>query len=116
MYCDECDAKVDATRKYVITDHPDVLLLMLKRFDFSYQWMSYIKIHCKADVPHTIRIPENQTYELYAVVEHSGDLRGGHYQAVIKSKDEGDEWFVFDDRFVMKLSKSPFPDNMDVVP
>ncbi|XP_043953187.1 probable ubiquitin carboxyl-terminal hydrolase creB isoform X3 [Gambusia affinis] len=116
MYCETCDAKVDANRKYVITHHPDVLILMLKRFDFSYQWMSYIKIHCNADVPHTIRIPENQTYELYAVVEHFGDLRGGHYQAVIKSRDEGDQWFVFDDSSVMKLGRNPFPDNENVVP
>ncbi|XP_014852968.1 PREDICTED: uncharacterized protein LOC106924015 [Poecilia mexicana] len=115
VYCEICDVKVDATRKYVITQHPDVLLLMLKRFDFSYQFMSYIKIHCKADVPHTIRIPENQTYELYAVVEHFGDLRGGHYHAKIKSKDEGGKWFVFDDSSVTQRSKSPFPDNVDVV-
>uniref|UniRef100_A0A096LXR1 USP domain-containing protein n=1 Tax=Poecilia formosa TaxID=48698 RepID=A0A096LXR1_POEFO len=103
LYCEICDDKVDATRKYVITHHPDVLLLMLKRFDFSYQFMSYIKINCKADIPHTIEIPENQMYELYAVVEHFGDLRGGHYDAVIKSKDEGDEWFVFNDSSVTQV-------------
>uniref|UniRef100_A0A096LYE6 USP domain-containing protein n=1 Tax=Poecilia formosa TaxID=48698 RepID=A0A096LYE6_POEFO len=129
VYCEICDVKF--FQKYVITQHPDVLLLMLKRFDFSYQFMSYIKIHCKADVPHTIRIPEflfrtshiaelfcvdqNQTYELYAVVEHFGDLRGGHYHAKIKSKDEGGKWFVFDDSSVTQRSKSPFPDNVDVV-
>ncbi|KAM4714745.1 ubiquitin carboxyl-terminal hydrolase 47-like [Anableps anableps] len=100
MYCDNCDDKFDATRKYVITHHPDVLVLMLKRFDFSYQYMSYIKINCTADVPHTIKIPENQTYELYAVVEHNGDLRGGHYKAIIKSKDEEDQWFIFNDTSV----------------
>lgn len=48
-------------------------------------------------------VDQSQIYELYAVVEHSGDLRGGHYRAVIKSKDEGDDWFVFDDRSVMKV-------------
>uniref|UniRef100_A0A096M7I5 USP domain-containing protein n=1 Tax=Poecilia formosa TaxID=48698 RepID=A0A096M7I5_POEFO len=127
LYCEICDDKVDATRKYVITHHPDVLLLMLKRFDFSYQFMSYIKINCKADIPHTIEIPEipplslifllvdqNQMYELYAVVEHFGDLRGGHYDAVIKSKDEGDEWFVFNDSSVTQLGVNPFPDNVNV--
>uniref|UniRef100_A0A096LQA8 USP domain-containing protein n=1 Tax=Poecilia formosa TaxID=48698 RepID=A0A096LQA8_POEFO len=130
MYCEICDDKVDATRKYVITDHPDVLLLMLKRFDFSYRFMSYIKINCTAEVPHTIEIPEslcvrglrliflhvsqNQTYELYAVVKHIGDLRGGHYQAVIKSKDEGGTWFVFDDTSVTQLGVNPFPDNVNV--
>uniref|UniRef100_A0A096M612 USP domain-containing protein n=1 Tax=Poecilia formosa TaxID=48698 RepID=A0A096M612_POEFO len=103
LYCEICDDKVDATRKYVITHHPPVLLLMLKRFEFSYQFMSYIKINCNADIPHTIEIPENQTYELYAVVEHFGDLRGGHYDAVIKSKDEGDEWFIFNDSSVTQV-------------
>uniref|UniRef100_A0A096LZY5 USP domain-containing protein n=1 Tax=Poecilia formosa TaxID=48698 RepID=A0A096LZY5_POEFO len=127
LYCEICDDKVDATRKYVITHHPPVLLLMLKRFEFSYQFMSYIKINCNADIPHTIEIPEipplslifllvdqNQTYELYAVVEHFGDLRGGHYDAVIKSKDEGDEWFIFNDSSVTQLGVNPFPDNVNV--
>ncbi|MED6261143.1 hypothetical protein ATANTOWER_001320, partial [Ataeniobius toweri] len=115
MYCDNCDVKVDATRKYVIIHHPDVLLLMLKRFDFSYKHMSYIKINCYANVPHTLRVPENQTYELYAVVEHCGDLRGGHYKAIIRPKDEEVQWYVFDDTNVTPLGQNPFPDNVNIV-
>ncbi|MEQ2162419.1 hypothetical protein GOODEAATRI_019557, partial [Goodea atripinnis] len=115
MYCDNCDVKVDATRKYVIIHHPDVLLLMLKRFDFSYKHMSYIKINCYADVPHTLRVPENQTYELYAVVEHCGDLRGGHYKAIIRPKDEEVQWYIFNDTNVTPLGQNPFPDNVNIV-
>lgn len=39
---------------------------------------------------------QNQTYELYAVVDHVGDLRGGHYTATIKSQDD-DQWYNFSD-------------------
>ncbi|XP_012723145.3 ubiquitin carboxyl-terminal hydrolase 26 isoform X2 [Fundulus heteroclitus] len=111
MYCENCDAKVDATTKYVITHHPDVLLLLLKRFDFSYKYMSYIKINCDVDIPHTLKIPENQTYELYAVVEHVGDLRGGHYTAIIKPKDEEARWYTFNDTHVTPLCQIPFLNN-----
>ncbi|XP_037832637.1 probable ubiquitin carboxyl-terminal hydrolase creB isoform X10 [Kryptolebias marmoratus] len=113
MYCDKCDTKVDASSKYVIKHHPDVLILLLKRFDFSYHFMSYVKIKCDVDVPHTLKIPENQTYELYAVVDHFGDLRGGHYTATIKSQDDEDRWFSFDDTRVTSLS-SPFTDDKNV--
>lgn len=37
---------------------------------------------------------QNQTYELYAVVEHFGDLRSGHYTATIK---DDERWYSFDD-------------------
>lgn len=37
---------------------------------------------------------QNQTYELYAVVDHFGDLRSGHYTAKIK---DDERWYTFDD-------------------
>lgn len=40
---------------------------------------------------------QNQTYELYAVVDHYGDLRNGHYTAKIKD-EEG--WYIFNDQWV----------------
>lgn len=39
---------------------------------------------------------QNQTYELYAVVDHVGDLRGGHYTATIRPQDD-EKWYHFDD-------------------
>ncbi|XP_028284769.1 ubiquitin carboxyl-terminal hydrolase 47-like isoform X2 [Parambassis ranga] len=107
MYCDLCDDKVDASTKYVIKHHPDVLMLLLKRFDFSYRHMSYVKINCAVNVPLMLQIPEGQTYELYAVVDHAGDLRSGHYNATIKSEDDG-RWYWFDDTSVRVLYNQPF--------
>ncbi|XP_075306787.1 uncharacterized protein LOC142368495 [Odontesthes bonariensis] len=103
MYCEQCDTKVDATARNVVEHHPDVLILLLKRFDFSYRHMSYVKINAVVDVPFTLKISENQTYELYAVVEHFGDLTSGHYTATIKSPDDEDRWYNFNDTWITPL-------------
>ncbi|XP_029382450.1 ubiquitin carboxyl-terminal hydrolase 12A-like isoform X2 [Echeneis naucrates] len=102
MYCDQCDAKSDAAAKYVIKDHPEVLMLLLKRFNFDYNNMTYVKNNCDVAVPCTLQIPEGQTYELYAVVDHVGDLKCGHYTATIKSQDN-DRWYNFNDDCVKML-------------
>ncbi|KAL3046311.1 hypothetical protein OYC64_004342 [Pagothenia borchgrevinki] len=107
MYCDECRAKSDATTKCVIKHHPEVLTLLLKRFEFDPYYKRYVKVNCTVDVPCTLQIPENQTYELYAMVEHSGDLRSGHYIATIKPEQDG-KWYSFNDSCVRELDYQPF--------
>uniref|UniRef100_UPI003AAAA7A1 ubiquitin carboxyl-terminal hydrolase 48-like n=1 Tax=Centroberyx gerrardi TaxID=166262 RepID=UPI003AAAA7A1 len=119
LYCDQCDAKADATLECKITDHPEVLMLLMKRFVFDYSYMKYVKINCVVDVPQTVQIPEfsddtgdqSQTYELYAVVHHFGDLRGGHYIATIESQDDG-RWYEFDDTRVTPLDPQYFQADM----
>ncbi|XP_028998563.1 dentin sialophosphoprotein-like isoform X2 [Betta splendens] len=106
MYCEECDDKVDATVTCEVKHHPEVLVLLLKRFDFDYRYMRYVKNNRAVIVPVTLNLPENQTYELYAVVDHAGDLRGGHYDATIKSQDD-DRWYNFNDGIVSLLSYQP---------
>ncbi|KAK5624018.1 hypothetical protein CRENBAI_019893 [Crenichthys baileyi] len=99
LYCETCQGKRDATIKCIVNNHPEVLILLLKRFEFNYYQMSYVKNTRVVDVPWTVQIPENQTYELYAFVEHFGSLKSGHYTATIKSQDE-DRWYNFNDSFV----------------
>ncbi|KAF3837140.1 hypothetical protein F7725_004604 [Dissostichus mawsoni] len=107
MYCDECRAWSDATTKCVIKHHPGVLTLLLKRFQLDHYSKRYVKINCTVDVPCTLQIPENQPYELYAMVEHTGDLRGGHYIATIKSEHDG-RCYSFNDSCVTELHSQPF--------
>ena len=40
-------------------------------------------------------------YNLYAVANHTGGARGGHYYAYIKN---GDSWYNFNDTQVTKLT------------
>lgn len=47
---------------------------------------------------------QSQTYELYAVVDHVGDLRSGLYSVRIKIEEEhGDRWYNFDDARVTEV-------------
>nr|XP_054603703.1 ubiquitin carboxyl-terminal hydrolase 17-like protein B isoform X1 [Nothobranchius furzeri] len=114
MYCDTCEAKVNATSSYVIKDHPDVLILLLKRFDYDQHHKSFIKINCCVEIPHTLKILENQTYEFYAAVDHVGDLRGGHYAATIKLQDD-DRWYNFNDAKVTPVECNPFPHDASIL-
>lgn len=120
------------TQTCVMKHHPEVLMLLLKRFEFDYHWMTNVKINCPVDIACTLQIPEvreqylyilsshlfffylypkvifvlngeqNQVYELYAVVDHFGDLRSGHYSASIKDENG---WYEYDDRMVAPVRK-----------
>ncbi|XP_014062486.1 ubiquitin carboxyl-terminal hydrolase 7 isoform X2 [Salmo salar] len=106
MYCDCCDEKADATIEYQMKDYPEILTLLLKRFQFDYNRMDYVKIDCYVEVPYTLQTAR-YTYELYAIVDHVGSLRGGHYTAKIKSHED-QKWYVFDDTCVRLLNQQPF--------
>lgn len=103
IYCNQCEEKQDANIKSEITQHPDVLTLLLKRFTFDYKLKRFVKLHCEADVPQTLYM-EKYTYDLYAVVNHFGSLTGGHYTAVIKSFETG-WWYYFNDDRVKSVEQ-----------
>ncbi|XP_022619797.1 ubiquitin carboxyl-terminal hydrolase 47-like [Seriola dumerili] len=106
MYCARCNKKQDAEIDCEMTQTPVILTLLLKRFTFDYNWKSYVKLHCKAEVPQTLHM-ENCKYDLYALVNHFGNLTGGHYTAEIKSFETG-EWYCFNDAIVEKVGQPLF--------
>ncbi|XP_069575103.1 ubiquitin carboxyl-terminal hydrolase 12-like [Brachyistius frenatus] len=100
MYCERCDEKRDADTEWEITQHPDVLTLLLKRFTFDDGRRCFVKLHCRAAAPRTLHL-EKYVYDLYAVVNHFGTLSGGHYMAEIRSFETGC-WYCFDDGTVKR--------------
>ncbi|XP_029941651.1 probable ubiquitin carboxyl-terminal hydrolase creB isoform X2 [Salarias fasciatus] len=116
LYCDGCGEKWDATikekskeKKCEMKHHPDILTLLLKRFEFDYRYMSYTKNSCAVDVPYTLEVPQGQIYDLYAFVEHVGSLKSGHYTATVKSQDgRGARWYNFHDSSVTQLNDKLF--------
>ncbi|XP_027894283.1 ubiquitin carboxyl-terminal hydrolase 47-like isoform X2 [Xiphophorus couchianus] len=107
LYCDHCEDNRDTTVKYKLQHHPEILILLLKRFEYNYNHMSYSKDSRPVDVCYTINLPENQTYEMYAMVDHFGTLRGGHYTATIKPEEE-ESWYEFNDSSVTLLGNQMF--------
>ncbi|XP_051982733.1 ubiquitin carboxyl-terminal hydrolase 47 [Xyrauchen texanus] len=109
MYCDECDQKTETHTWSEIDEYPTVLTLHLKRFDFDYMQMRYMKNECSLDVPPSLHIKDYK-YNLYAVINHRGGYSGGHYDALIRPY-QNQKWYCFDDSTVTEMSKSSLQDS-----
>ncbi|XP_035784200.1 ubiquitin carboxyl-terminal hydrolase 16-like [Anopheles albimanus] len=108
--CDACteringkggkDVKTNATKQYLISVPPAVLILHLKRFQAGLRGMSRkltkpvafpfvldIAPFCGSKVKRAAHIRPGQKkilYALYGIVEHSGSMHAGHYVAYVK--------------------------------
>ncbi|XP_037613997.1 ubiquitin carboxyl-terminal hydrolase 47-like [Sebastes umbrosus] len=101
VYCNKCKKKTNAKTGCEMVEFPQILTLLLKRFDFDYNTMSHVKSDRCVDVPRTLQ-RKNEKYKLYGMVNHMGSLRGGHYTATILI-NEDKTWYEFDDAHVNKV-------------
>ncbi|KAK2863040.1 hypothetical protein Q5P01_002573 [Channa striata] len=108
MYCHQCNQKREAEITCEMTRNPKILTLLLKRFRFDYKQKCFVKLHCEVEAPQTLKF-ETCIYDLYALVNHYGNLTGGHYTAEIKSFETG-EWYNFNDD-VVNMHKPLFGKN-----
>ena len=100
-FCDQCKTKRDAERSTSWWFAPDVLVVLLKRFQFTHAGME--KIDVPIDFPvsdFTLKSGTHPTcvYDLYGIVNHTGSLSSGHYTATCRT--ESDSWSVFNDHRV----------------
>jgi len=113
-YCNRCQDHVLATKKFDLWSVPEVLVIHLKRFQYTRHWRE--KISTVVDFP--LRgldmsqfiidesvLPEDCTYDLFAVSNHSGGLGGGHYTAYVLHEESG-RWYDCNDAWVSEASES----------
>jgi ubiquitin carboxyl-terminal hydrolase 36/42 len=119
---ESCHKKTRATKKYSIRKAPNILVVHLKRFDFSvmgklshhvaYPELLNLKNLTQSPVSLDSLNGESKkdlkslTYKLYGVLVHLGHTsRSGHYYSYVKGPNEA--WFRADDsrvRFFYSLS------------
>lgn len=112
--CDSCSERINgkggktinttATKQFLISSPPAVLILHLKRFQVGPRYM-FRKItkhvnfpfvldlapYCASKVktlPNVHRHQKQLLYSLYGIVEHSGSMHGGHYVAFVKVRPD----------------------------
>lgn len=111
-YCEgECKSKQNAYRRITIWKTPVCLVLCLKRFAFT---MGARKINTLVDFPldgldlfEYVKAGNDATksvYDLYGVVNHTGDAMGGHYFSYCKNRNG--KWYNFNDTGVSEIDKS----------
>ncbi|XP_070710468.1 uncharacterized protein [Pempheris klunzingeri] len=104
LYCNQCDKTV-ASYDCEMVKSPQILILLLKRFDFGYSTMSHVKSDRCVDVPRSLEI-QDKTYKLYGMVDHRGSRYSGHYTATTLS-NEDQTWYLCDDSRVSRIEE-PF--------
>jgi ubiquitin carboxyl-terminal hydrolase 16/45 len=137
--CDNCTLQkngkdgrtvyTQASKQFMISSPPAVLILHLKRFQVEARYM-YRKItkfvsfpmvldiapFCSSNISRLENIKPNQTkilYSLYGIVEHSGSMHCGHYIAYVKvrsqvSVNDKERW-----SFLSKFSKTNLMNTFD---
>ncbi|KAK2860420.1 hypothetical protein Q7C36_004586 [Tachysurus vachellii] len=114
LYCKQCGQKNETETWNEIKDLPTILTLYPKRFYFDYYKMRPVKNHCHMDIPLQLVMSTNLKYELYAVINHIGNESGGHYNAVIKSFEDG-KWYCFDDTSVREAYLLMYRSNFSIL-
>lgn len=115
-YCPKCKDHVAAYKKFDLWTCPDVLIIHLKRFQYTpgANFIHRQKIDALVrfplsdlDLSEVVQAPgDSQSrplYELYGVSEHMGGMGGGHYTAVVKNM-KNSKWYSCDDTRVEEAS------------
>jgi ubiquitin carboxyl-terminal hydrolase 34 len=56
FHCDQCDKRVDITRKLFLNRLPNILILTLKRFVFNFDTFRNEKINTRVEFPHDLNL------------------------------------------------------------
>jgi ubiquitin C-terminal hydrolase len=108
--CSKCgtDSTGPATKEHTISRLPPNIIIQLKRFQNNSQKIrSPVSVNLEAtNMTKWLSFPgvsrnTNPVYSTYAVVEHHGSSRGGHY---INYSRHGDKWLCYDDTNIEAVS------------
>lgn len=109
FYCNECCGLQEAERVVGLKQLPHILALHLKRFKYSEEQNSNIKLFNKIRYPLMLNVCStfssiSKTYELNGIVVHmGGGPQHGHYVSLCKTERFG--WLLFDDETVESVNE-----------
>ncbi|KAL9646087.1 hypothetical protein ABK040_007965 [Willaertia magna] len=109
----------DAKKGTIFLKFPPVLMLHLKRFEYDFVRDLMYKINDKYEFYNEINLTkylsdeseqknEDNTYVLFSVLVHSGDVSGGHYYNFAKpflNDNNKQKWYKFDDEKVYEVDE-----------
>jgi len=109
-FCNKCKIHVNASKKLEFFYLPKILCICISRFkkrnnDYkkNEKYVEFPIENLNMNKYMTFKNENNYIYDLFAVCQHYGGTRGGHYTAVCKNYDEN--WYSYDDSNVSPSSK-----------
>lgn len=112
LHCDSCNATTKVVKRMDIWKVPPLLIIHLKRF--YYDKNGYGKLTNRVDFPLSnlditqyVSGPQKEppVYDLFAKIDHQGEMGAGHYVAYAKNAKNG-MWHYFDDEQVHQSAES----------
>ncbi|XP_065192033.1 uncharacterized protein LOC135823118 [Sycon ciliatum] len=112
-FCSECGRKQNSQKKFTVQRLPKILVLHLKRFEIGQNGQrkigDLVVFDSTLDMSSFSSGSAGSTlYQLYAVANHTGTVRGGHYRAHCCNLDNparSREWKDYDDQSVRPVQK-----------
>ena len=112
IYCENCRTNQVFTKILRIERIPKYLVLTLKRFKYTLMYRT--KIGCPIKFPiNDLNLnsyltndnnPEiDKKYDLFAVVNHLGNLSGGHYFSIV---EQNNKWIKYNDSYVSHFTRT----------
>ncbi|CCE63182.1 hypothetical protein TPHA_0E00870 [Tetrapisispora phaffii CBS 4417] len=110
FFCDCCSGLQEAERIVGLKKLPETLILHLKRFKYSEEQNSNIKLFNKINYPLVLQVSStsnsdiSKSYDLTGIVLHlGGGPQHGHYVSICKNEKYG--WLLFDDEVVVSITE-----------
>jgi len=113
-YCGNCKTHREAHKKFDLGRLPELLVVHLKRFQYSRYWRDKIELVVDFPLegldlsPWYVAGGAPPLYDLFAVSNHIGSMGGGHYTASVLGPDG--KWWNCNDSYA-----SPLSDRKDVI-
>ena len=114
--CEQCKIKRTCHKHLIFKSLPNILVIVLKRFEFDYNTMLKYKLNKYFEFPYKLDMKEylienhkelNTEYELTGITIHFGISDYGHYYDLIKGPDN--KWYKFNDIFVSEFKEEDIP-------
>jgi ubiquitin C-terminal hydrolase len=110
-YNENLGKKQNVYKRLVYWSLPDVMILDIKRFEYSPETFSYVKNQTAIKIPvENVDFSkyvegynkEGYVYDLYGICNHHGDENFGHYTSTVKTASS--KWYNFNDTNVKEVS------------
>ena len=94
FYCEKCQTKRIASKRYQIIDWPNYLFISLKRFKQNGMNLT------KQSQPIEINLLWRHGFSLVGAIIHYGNINSGHYVYIGK---QSNKWYLFNDAYVSEI-------------
>lgn len=117
-YNDKTKSYIDAIKQHKILNPPKILVISLKRWNNNLRKNQRIihfddELDIESYLSKTVKDMVCSKYELFAIINHSGNIFGGHYHAFCKNDNK--KWYCFNDTNVTELKPNQIKTNKNYV-